>query len=242
MIGGRNESSVEFKRSLRRQESFKRGMVCITNYLKSIGSDKTKQYRKIQEFMERHQLPIPKTKIDAVSNVIGLYESGRCEDCREGSKFQFKQREKITIETKAKKRNSEYIEKVAQSIDSVLDRGENIIIKLSAARLYLVDYCGYRHSDVDEMELYVFTDSIKKIVETSQPIHGVYLKSHKWHMMKESIRERDNYTCSDCGKNMSNDLYNLHTHHLTYERLGNEHPEDLVLLCADCHYKKHSKK
>jgi|SRR5215472_14775278 len=33
--------------------------------------------------------------------------------------------------------------------------------------------------------------------------------------------------------------YRLEVHHLTYKRLGHEHPDDLIVLCPGCHAKAH---
>lgn len=41
--------------------------------------------------------------------------------------------------------------------------------------------------------------------------------------------------CEMCGTNQRQ----LHVHHKTYERFGNEHPLDLVVLCDRCHKKAH---
>ena len=34
---------------------------------------------------------------------------------------------------------------------------------------------------------------------------------------------------------------NLNVHHRTYERLGQEHPADLILLCQECHHLIHDR-
>lgn len=33
--------------------------------------------------------------------------------------------------------------------------------------------------------------------------------------------------------------YRLEVHHLTYERIGHEHPDDLIVLCPACHADVH---
>jgi len=63
-----------------------------------------------------------------------------------------------------------------------------------------------------------------------------YLKSKKWRELRETILQRDNYTCTRCGSKN-----NLQVHHLTYKRLKHEKPEDLITLCKQCHYKEHKK-
>jgi len=61
----------------------------------------------------------------------------------------------------------------------------------------------------------------------------VYLKSSHWRETSRRIRERDGYTCQDCGGAGS------HVHHLTYSRLWHERDGDLVTLCPECHGKRH---
>jgi hypothetical protein len=57
-----------------------------------------------------------------------------------------------------------------------------------------------------------------------------YYASREWALLKERVRERSGGNCERCG-----DRPYEQTHHLTYERLGNELLEDLQGLCAQCH-------
>jgi 5-methylcytosine-specific restriction endonuclease McrA len=57
-----------------------------------------------------------------------------------------------------------------------------------------------------------------------------YLQSPEWRARAEAAKARFGYRCGLCNVNGP-----LETHHRTYERVGNELPEDLVPLCADCH-------
>lgn len=41
---------------------------------------------------------------------------------------------------------------------------------------------------------------------------------------------------------LSRNEYRLEVHHLTYDRIGNEHPDDLIVLCPQCHRKAHGYK
>ena len=69
--------------------------------------------------------------------------------------------------------------------------------------------------------------------------HGekmAYLKTDKWRNLVNLVRKRDNYQCQNCG---SHD--HLETHHITYERLGDEHVNHLVTLCNACHTKLHQR-
>lgn len=48
---------------------------------------------------------------------------------------------------------------------------------------------------------------------------------------------RANGKCEECGTRITAD--NRHVHHITYVRAGDELADDLVVLCVNCHGKKH---
>jgi len=64
-----------------------------------------------------------------------------------------------------------------------------------------------------------------------------YIASKEWEEKSERAKIRANYRCQLCS--VSGLLVPLHTHHNTYERLGNERDTDLVVLCAECHERFH---
>lgn len=64
-----------------------------------------------------------------------------------------------------------------------------------------------------------------------------YINSDEWKQKRNDALERANNKCSECGSE-----HDLHVHHLTYKRLGRELPEDLQVLCADCHAIVHEDK
>lgn len=57
-----------------------------------------------------------------------------------------------------------------------------------------------------------------------------YLKLPEWKLRAKLAIQRADYKCERCGS-----PFNLAVHHLTYEHLGHERPEDLVVLCRNCH-------
>jgi hypothetical protein len=63
-----------------------------------------------------------------------------------------------------------------------------------------------------------------------------YYKCAWWKHTRQAAIERANSRCEHCES-----IYNLQVHHLTYERLGKEIPEDLQVLCFECHRQAHSK-
>ena len=73
-----------------------------------------------------------------------------------------------------------------------------------------------------------------KILEVNNSGHYInyydYIKSDKWKRISRAAKERAGYKCQLC-----NSKGTLNTHHRTYENLGNERPEDLIVLCESCH-------
>lgn len=62
-----------------------------------------------------------------------------------------------------------------------------------------------------------------------------YLRSDRWKA-KRAAKLETNPACEKCGA-----TDNLQVHHLTYEHVGFELPEDLQTLCATCHAGAHGK-
>ena len=61
-----------------------------------------------------------------------------------------------------------------------------------------------------------------------------YLGSAFWRERREHILQRANYTCERCGRQPAAEV-----HHLTYVRVFQELPADLVALCKQCHAEIH---
>jgi hypothetical protein len=64
-----------------------------------------------------------------------------------------------------------------------------------------------------------------------------YLASPGWQATRQEALMRAGRRCRHCGAPDA-----LEVHHLTYERLGNERPDDLAVLCRDCHQLEHDTK
>ena len=62
-----------------------------------------------------------------------------------------------------------------------------------------------------------------------------YLQSDHWQQIREYALEDAGRRCQLC-----NAEHNLHVHHRTYERRGEEAPGDLTVLCAECHQHFHN--
>lgn len=72
---------------------------------------------------------------------------------------------------------------------------------------------------------------VAPISETPRrPDYYEYINSPEWRARADAAKERAKYRCQLC-----NSPDRLEAHHRTYERLGNEWPEDITVLCHDCH-------
>jgi 5-methylcytosine-specific restriction endonuclease McrA len=72
-----------------------------------------------------------------------------------------------------------------------------------------------------------------------------YLFSEHWSRFRNTVLETQRASlgrniCERCPEGANQRVANeLHIHHLTYERLGEERLEDVEVLCRDCHDKIH---
>lgn len=64
--------------------------------------------------------------------------------------------------------------------------------------------------------------------------YRAYLQSDGWQVRREGALRRAGHRCQLC-----NGSERLQVHHRTYERVGNELPEDLTVLCFGCHRRLH---
>ena len=66
-----------------------------------------------------------------------------------------------------------------------------------------------------------------------------YLKTPHWKAARQQALERAHHRCQVC----NSDEQPLQVHHRTYERRGQELPQDLIVLCSICHdlFHKHGR-
>jgi len=65
--------------------------------------------------------------------------------------------------------------------------------------------------------------------------YKAYIISAEWAKIRADIIILRGGKCELCGKN------GKQVHHITYERLFDEEPDDLILLCNRCHMGEHGK-
>jgi hypothetical protein len=78
----------------------------------------------------------------------------------------------------------------------------------------------------------------KKVNRRSE--YNRYIKSFAWFEFSSRIKAERGNKCEECGAGGKGVI--LHSHHLTYDRLGKELPEDIQVLCKPCHQLKHPEK
>jgi 5-methylcytosine-specific restriction endonuclease McrA len=57
-----------------------------------------------------------------------------------------------------------------------------------------------------------------------------HIRSEKWAIKRAFALNRAGKACEKCGY-----MFGLQVHHKHYRNLGDEKPEDLEVLCLDCH-------
>ena len=72
--------------------------------------------------------------------------------------------------------------------------------------------------------------------EYARLLQSDYWKGYSYSL----IKERD-FTCEDCGRRFINERNKLQVHHLVYRDINpwSYKPEELVVLCEECHKKRH---
>lgn len=67
------------------------------------------------------------------------------------------------------------------------------------------------------------------------------LQSDYWKGYSYSLIKERNFTCEDCGRRFFNERNKLQVHHLVYRDVNpwSYKPEEMVVLCRDCHRKRH---
>lgn len=63
--------------------------------------------------------------------------------------------------------------------------------------------------------------------------YAEYIRGPEWRNKALILKARAGWQCQECGRASSE--MTLDVHHLTYERLGHERADDLIVLCRSCH-------
>lgn len=71
----------------------------------------------------------------------------------------------------------------------------------------------------------------QKEIQQSKMFYGKYIHSKQWKVLKECVLEERGNFCECCDKETDR----LDLHHITYDHVGYESREEVLLLCRDCH-------
>ncbi len=92
---------------------------------------------------------------------------------------------------------------------------------------YVCPYCNiFVDSKVANKVNFNYNDCTKEA-------YNYYIKSEQWRIKRTEILKSRGKVCEVCGQNLTN--IPAHVHHKTYNNLGDEHPNDLLIVCEDCH-------
>lgn len=90
----------------------------------------------------------------------------------------------------------------------------------------------------DELQSYEKSKRAQiRLAQLKRMPYKEYLQSPEWDDLRWRTKRRVNWKCQLCNK----DKATLNVHHKTYERIGEELPSDLIVLCKGCHAKFHDK-
>lgn len=101
----------------------------------------------------------------------------------------------------------------------------NVLVEMEKARKMVAD----KTLSLDDFEALI----IGLFFPRKRLDYYEYIASSEWKQKANAAKERAGYRCQVCNRHKKEVV--LDAHHRTYERLGNERPEDITVLCRDCH-------
>lgn len=136
---------------------------------------------------------------------------------------------------------AEYTEE--EIMDSIINSIEARLLESYEGRERLA-LCKYQ-AEIRGMNWYdVYTEINRKQDEETQrreaenishkEKYRAYLLSPAWRDFRGRVMKDRGDACEKCGSE-----HQLQIHHLTYDRIFNEEPEDVQVLCRKCHKKEH---
>jgi len=102
-------------------------------------------------------------------------------------------------------------------------------IEYAQYRLIMDEYAAYHYARL-ELEAERARELETYTLPPFDEWYREYLASPEWRTRAEEAKRRAGGRCMLC-----NSSGPLQAHHRTYDRVGNEAPDDLVALCDDCH-------
>jgi hypothetical protein len=87
---------------------------------------------------------------------------------------------------------------------------------------------------IEMLERQSHDDTTGQASPPDEDVWAAYIASPGWKKLRQCVIEERGARCERCGS-----AEELQLHHTSYRRLGNEAPEDLLLLCEICHHREH---
>jgi len=113
-------------------------------------------------------------------------------------------------------------------------KNKNILGRVSL--LWQCDRSIIVYSHFKRLKAEKFVLSIADCVDIdSYEMHGWYEGTQRWMDRSKKLRKKRG-KCEQCEKRRG-----LCVHHLTYENIGYEKDEDLLVVCRSCHGEEHSR-
>ena len=120
-------------------------------------------------------------------------------------------------------------------METVTERVSSALTQLRADRAVLVR--TVLAAEAGEADAAAVTRSMRvvrrqtaRLRRAIQPRYREYLISEAWRARADAAKDRVGHRCQVCYG-----TERLEAHHRTYKRLGHERPEDITVLCRDCH-------
>ena len=79
--------------------------------------------------------------------------------------------------------------------------------------------------------------SAARLEELNEMAYNDYLRTPEWQRTRRAKLEQVGNRCRRCGADRK-----LHVHHLTYDHVGHEWLDELVVLCSWCHSDTHGER
>lgn len=125
-------------------------------------------------------------------------------------------------------------EKLLNDYEDIKWKFNDMLSQLKAAKNEIYSYIRQRQAEQQTKQKQDnYNPNLLGYSTGTQATYYEYIKSPKWRERAEEAKARAGNRCQVC--NRSRAEVQLDAHHRTYERLGNELPEDITILCRDCH-------
>lgn len=126
-----------------------------------------------------------------------------------------------------------------ESFKDLISNGGKLIVQCGAGTFIThkmnVDLASLQEAADENQDTVLIYDVVFKpenIIEPTFSYHN-YIKSSQWKDTADLAKALVGNRCQVC--NRHKDEVTLDAHHRTYKRLGNEAPNDITILCRDCH-------